>query len=35
MPPVNYRVIEPGIVREAFRSVVARARAEGWLPLLT
>jgi hypothetical protein len=34
MPPVNYRVSEPGSVLDAFRALTARARAEGWAPLL-
>jgi len=34
MPPVNYRVSEPGLVRDAFRPLAARARAGGWAALL-
>lgn len=31
MPPVNYRVTEPGVVKDEFRRILARAEAEGRL----
>jgi hypothetical protein len=34
VPPVNYRVSEPGVVKDAFRSLLDRAQSEGRLALV-